>query len=281
MATRPVKRRKVSAPKKAKPPIAPPSKNLTKLDIAAKQKSAALTSETRRRQRFVKEYLIDLNGRCAAIRAGYAEANARTQASELLAIPALKAAVDAAIEKRAAKLEITAEKVLARMWAIATADSAELIELQHGACRYCWGLNHRYQWTPRELQAALRDFAMAQMEAESKGLQFSAEFDQAGGLGFDPRRDPNSKCPECFGRGVDLVVPKDVRDLSPTAKLLYAGVKTTKDGLEIKAHDQAAMLVNVGKHLGMFQTKVEHSNNPDHPMPGYVFIPAKKPHDGG
>ena len=44
----------------------------------------------------------------------------------------------------------------------------------------------------------------------------------------------------------------DTRNLSPKAKALYAGVRATKDGQEVKTHDQMAALVNVAKHLGMF-----------------------------
>ena len=59
--------------------------------------------------------------------------------------------------------------------------------------------------------------------------------------------------------GVD--VPKftpawRTRTLSPQARVLYAGVKQTKDGLEIKMHDQQKALENVARHLGMFQDKL-------------------------
>jgi len=40
---------------------------------------------TPKRQRFVDEYLIDMNGTKAAIRAGFAESGARIEATRLLA----------------------------------------------------------------------------------------------------------------------------------------------------------------------------------------------------
>ena len=52
---------------------------------------------------------------------------------------------------------------------------------------------------------------------------------------------------------------RDTTDLSAGGKALFAGVKETQQGVEIKMHDQAAALVNVAKHLGMFPNKVEHS----------------------
>jgi phage terminase small subunit len=51
----------------------------------------------------------------------------------------------------------------------------------------------------------------------------------------------------------------DTRTLSPKAKLLYAGVKQTRDGFEIKMRDQDKAMENVAKHLGMFVEKHEHT----------------------
>ena len=56
---------------------------------------------TAKQQRFCDEYLIDLNGAQAAIRAGYSEKNARVIASENLSKPNIKAY----IEKRMAEKE--------------------------------------------------------------------------------------------------------------------------------------------------------------------------------
>jgi phage terminase small subunit len=66
--------------------------------------------------------------------------------------------------------------------------------------------------------------------------------------------DPN--CPECHGDGVGHNVAADTRTLSPQARMLYAGVKQTKDGLEIKMHDQQKALENAARHLGMFTEKL-------------------------
>lgn len=63
--------------------------------------------------RFVAEYVIDLNGKQAAIRAGYSPRTAESQASRLLSNAKVKSAVASAKRKIASKLELTAEKVLA------------------------------------------------------------------------------------------------------------------------------------------------------------------------
>ena len=65
-----------------------------------------------RRQRFAREYVIDLNGTRAAIAAGYSERTAAAQASQLLTNRNVRALVDRFTSERASKLEVRAEKVL-------------------------------------------------------------------------------------------------------------------------------------------------------------------------
>ena len=61
---------------------------------------------------FVREYLVDLNATQAAIRAGYSRRSASRNTHRVLNRPRVKAAIEAAMAERAAKLEITAERVL-------------------------------------------------------------------------------------------------------------------------------------------------------------------------
>lgn len=82
---------------------------------------------TPKQERFVSEYLIDLNATQAAIRAGYSEANASKIASELLDKTHVKSAVDEALKKRAEKTDITAERVLAEIANMAFYDPAEIM----------------------------------------------------------------------------------------------------------------------------------------------------------
>ena len=63
---------------------------------------------TAKQQRFVQEFLIDLNATQAAIRAGYSKGTADKQGPRLLANPDVKAAIDAAKIKRSEKTEIDA-----------------------------------------------------------------------------------------------------------------------------------------------------------------------------
>jgi phage terminase small subunit len=76
----------------------------------------ALTSK---QNRFVQEYLVDHNATQAAIRAGYSEKTARAIASENLAKPDIRAAINRAQNKVAEKLELTVASVSARLCSIA------------------------------------------------------------------------------------------------------------------------------------------------------------------
>jgi phage terminase small subunit len=64
---------------------------------------------------FVDEYLIDLNATQAAIRAGYSPKRADAMGYENLRKPEIQAAVSAAKAKRAERLELTAEYVVAAL----------------------------------------------------------------------------------------------------------------------------------------------------------------------
>jgi phage terminase small subunit len=75
-----------------------------------------------KQKRFVAEYLIDLNATQAATRAGYSKKTANEQAARLLANVSVAAAVQAAMDKRAKRLEITSDSVLQEIAKIAFMD---------------------------------------------------------------------------------------------------------------------------------------------------------------
>jgi phage terminase small subunit len=65
-----------------------------------------------KQQRFVEEYLVDLNGKQAAIRVGYSAKTAEVQASRLLSNAKVSAAIAEARQKLSERTEITQEWVL-------------------------------------------------------------------------------------------------------------------------------------------------------------------------
>lgn len=218
-----------------------------------------MTDLTGKQARFVAEYLIDLNATQAAIRTGYSAKTAYSQGQRLLKDVEVAAAIAAALATRSERTEITQDMVLRELWAIATANPNELIEYRRGCCRYCYGEGHRYQETQGERDRRLAQWERDRQAAAGKPIEASfIAFDDLGGIGFDRRRDPFPTCTECCGEGDGEAKIKDTRHLSSDAMRLYAGVKVTKEGIEVKMHDKVTTLAHVGKHLGMFIDKHQH-----------------------
>lgn len=67
---------------------------------------------TDKQQRFVAEYLIDLNATQAAIRAGYSEKTAGSVGGENLKKPEIAKAIQAAMSKRTERTQVDADYVL-------------------------------------------------------------------------------------------------------------------------------------------------------------------------
>lgn len=219
---------------------------------------------TPKQRAFCEQYLIDLNATQAAIRSGYSPKTANEQAARLMADQAVRAEIQRLADARSADLSIEAKDVLRILWDIATADPNEIVQHRRACCRYCHGRGHRYQRTPAEREQALasHESRIADLHANGKEPKESeAVFDEHGGVGFDPRRDPHPDCPECHGEGVADVFVPDTRVLTGAARTLYAGVKQTKDGIEIKMHDRTRAAELVGKHLRLFTEKLELSGH--------------------
>jgi phage terminase small subunit len=73
----------------------------------------------KRHKLFAQEYVIDFNGRRAAIAAGYGETRAEVTASELLKVPRVMALIDNLQSQRASKLELKGEQVVEELRNIA------------------------------------------------------------------------------------------------------------------------------------------------------------------
>ena len=78
--------------------------------------------------RFVAEYLVDLNGTQAAIRAGYSPRTAAVQASTLLTNPKIAAAVSDGQAKRLASADLSAVRVLEELRRLAFSDVRGLFD---------------------------------------------------------------------------------------------------------------------------------------------------------
>ena len=226
---------------------------------------------TPKQQRFVDEYLIDLNATQAAIRAGYSPKTARSVGQENLTKPDIQQAIEQAKAERSERTKITQDEVL-KMWHdLATVDYNEISQVRLVNCRYCWGVDHEYQWTPKEYERACR-------EAE---LNAAPEPTSIGGLDFNHHHEPNPNCPECGGRGIERTYLADTTKLSPKAKLVYQGAKDGKFGTEVMTADRMKALDNIARHLGMFKDKIDHTSSDGSMKPTVIerviIDPPKRP----
>ena len=87
-----------------------------------------LTDLPPRQARFVAEYLIDLNGKRAAIRAGYSPRSAEVTASKLLRNPKVRARVKKQATDALERVQLRAEDVLRAICRIALADPGRLYD---------------------------------------------------------------------------------------------------------------------------------------------------------
>jgi len=224
---------------------------------AAPRASAPKESPLNEKQAaFVREYLIDLNACQAAIRAGYSPNSAQEQSSRLLSNAKVSTFVEKALAERAKRTEITADRVVKEAWAIMTADPRELVEHRVGCCRYCWGTGNRYQRTAAEMLRDENAYSAAAEKAIEDGKPIG-DFDTLGGTGYNRLREPNPDCPECFGEGIGRVVLKDTSKISTAAASLFAGIKESDKGLEIKFHSKDAAMDKMFRHLGLYKDKIE------------------------
>ena len=81
---------------------------------------------TPRQAAFCREYLIDLNAKQAAIRAGYSENTATQQAARLLTNVNVQAQIDKLKAKRAERTDITADRVLTELDCMGFYDPADI-----------------------------------------------------------------------------------------------------------------------------------------------------------
>lgn len=190
-----------------------------------------------RQRAFVLAYLKTKIAGQAAKEAGYAHPD--RQGPRLLSNVVLRAAVDEGMAQIEAAAQVDAEKVLIEWWGTYNADPAAMSRVERTACRYCYGINHEYQW---------------RTERERRHTENAVT--DAGGFGYSTKARPHPDCPECDGRGLESVYIADTRDLTPEAKRLFDSAKVNAKGqIEIVQLDRSKALESIARHLGMFKDK--------------------------
>lgn len=79
-------------------------------------------------ERFCREYIIDLEGKAAAIRAGYKAQTAKGSASELLQKPHVRAYIEQLKARQFKRIEVRADNVLRELGCIAFVDPIHVID---------------------------------------------------------------------------------------------------------------------------------------------------------
>jgi phage terminase small subunit len=185
----------------------------------------------------------------------YAECEAA--AARIMRNPAVKARIaELKADREALKFaaeKIDIPKVLEKFLLLTNADPNELTSLRVGCCRYCHGSGFRYQWTVREYSEKLAEWERV---APTMAVQPPMP-DPAGGLEFDRTREPHPDCPECGGEGLPRIVLGDTANLSDGGRLLFQGVKETKDGVQILMADRLKALESVARILGAYKDTMD------------------------
>ena len=156
---------------------------------------------TDKQERFCKEYVIDLNGTKAAIRAGYSEKSAKEEASRLLTNANIEARVKELQSGIGERLEITADMVVKELWALGVYNVKDFVK---------------------------DDNTIAQLANLER----------------------------------DTVKP--VTGIKVTEKTVhFDGGEETTVTTELKLADKRAALVDVGRHIGLFEKDNKQKATPD------------------
>lgn len=229
-----------------------------------------MTVPSSRKKDFARQY-VTLGDGVAAYRASYGSMlNGKPRDGQAVAAAASRLVRDPIVQGYIAEYQakadhrftVTADMVVELWWRIATADPNALILHRQVNCRYCHGFRNGYQWVDMDEWAAACAAALV-MEQPPR--------DANGGVGFKRIREPHADCPRCNGDGVgDVLIADTVKAESP----LYAGLKQTRDGIQILMRDQDAALANIARHLGMFNDRAPGSAN-GNPIPPAVTLTTK------
>ncbi|WP_410009793.1 terminase small subunit [Pantoea agglomerans] len=222
----------------------------TKVRTAQKEKCAEGLADdgtlTSQQHLFIAEYLKDSNATQAAIRAGYSERTAYSIGQRLLKKVEIAQAIAQQQKASIVRTLGSADEVLEKAWQLATFDANEISQYRRGACRYCWGFSHHYQWRDAV------EFEEKRSEAVERKRKEPLD---TGGYGYNHTSDPNPDCPRCNGEGVGRTVMQDSTKLSSVGRLAYAGTKISKGGVEISTINRERMFEAVMKRLGLAESE--------------------------
>lgn len=167
---------------------------------------------------FANEYLRTLNGTASYMHThpGCKPNTAATESCRMLRNPKVRAYIEDRREKLADVVGFGKADVIRELVAIALADPNELSQMRQVSCDECWPKDKDDKPPPMWLE-------------------------------------PNPECEHCHGQGVPRTWYADTRKLSPAARRLFAGVKITRQGMEILRRDQDGALDKLAKVFGAYE----------------------------
>ncbi|MDB5957511.1 terminase small subunit [Ramlibacter sp.] len=261
----PPSKMKPEAAKKAGKPNAPAHARKFVLQADLSEEDAWALAEaknlTANEELFAQAYLANgLNATQAymAVHPKAKRGTATVEGSRTLAKTHVLRRVRELVAERSKKLEIDGEELLRHTHAVATADHRHLTQYRYFNCPYCRGLDHRRQRTLAQFEDDRRRHEDEERKREAHCViadkaYVPDDFDEEGGPGFNECAAPVEDCPNCFGNGVGRTVIADTSKVPADAAILFAGVKETKDGVEVKFHDKLTAQSMLFKHKGLFE----------------------------
>ena len=206
-----------------------------------------------RHEQFAREYLANnRNATKAAEAMGMSSKNRNAlnlRAHEELHQPQVQMLIQEETARRLERLKVTGDDI-ARYWLnLALADARELSPIVRACCRYCYGVEHMYQYTLPELRSARTAHLAAQLKLPKAQR---VPFDEQGGDGYDQTKEPNKDCPQCHGTGITVSRPINLDKLSEGAAMLFDGIRQHRDGsIEVKVRDRSRAMAMFGWLTGL------------------------------
>lgn len=187
-------------------------------------------------RKFAREYLRDLNGTQAAIRAGYSPTSAASTASEILRNPKVAAAISAGMALQA----VPAEEVLARLGRIARSSMGDFLRIDEEEVQVSWSvldLPVDREGRP-DLPGAVYDLAKQQLVKPTERVLHTATVKRS------------------VAR-LDLLAAGQAGKLGLVKKYTLDG-----DKVSIELYDASAALAKLGEHHGLFVQRTQQEPVP-------------------
>jgi phage terminase small subunit len=204
-----------------------------------------------RREAFARYYLIHQNASRAYREAGYKDGpGTRQSAHRLLTSAYIQSRIAEGREALVAALDVKLDDLVRRYRDIAFCDIADIVGCHVGACRYCHGNAHDYQWrTPREYEDALGGTAKG---ARRNQKMSEDKLTPDGGFGYNADLPPHPECPMCDGFGIPEIRFKDTRLLTAAQRAVLSSIDVTASGVRYRFHDRMDALKQLAKRLGFY-----------------------------